>query len=144
MEYESIIDIKLHKCHKFKPRSILWSLTKAMVFSYFNHGSKRQHPMKNYNLFNYVILVGCVIYFGGDGQPSQHIHHEIASVLPFLQPSKFSWNQQNQSSIYPPQTSSYSNRISSDSLLFQRNQFFFNEVHWVFILVSINFWVDLS
>ena len=61
MESKSIIDIKLHQYHKFKPRNILWSLTKAMIFAYFNHGSKRYHPTKNYNLFNYVLLVGCVI-----------------------------------------------------------------------------------
>ena len=61
MESESIVDIKLNQYHQFKPRNILCSLTKAMIFSYFNHGRKIQHPMKNYKLFNYVLLVGCVI-----------------------------------------------------------------------------------
>ena len=61
MESESIVDIKLYQCNQFKPRNILWSLTKDMVFAYFNHGRKIQHPTKNYDLFNYVLLVGCVI-----------------------------------------------------------------------------------
>ena len=61
MESKSIIDIKLNQYHQFKPRNVLWSLTKAMIFAYFNHGSKRQYPTKNYELFNYVFLVGCVI-----------------------------------------------------------------------------------
>ena len=60
MEFESIVDIKIHQYHQFKPRNILWSLIKAMIFAYFNHGSKRHHPTKNYKLFNYVLLAGCV------------------------------------------------------------------------------------
>ena len=46
MDSKSIIDIKINQYHQFKPRNILWSLTKAMIFAYFNHGNKRQHPMK--------------------------------------------------------------------------------------------------
>lgn len=56
MESESIVDM----CHQFKPRNILWSLIKAMIFAYFNYGSKRQHPAKNYKIFNYVLLAGWV------------------------------------------------------------------------------------
>ena len=80
MEYESIIDIKLHQYHQFKPRNILWSLTKAMIFASFNHGSKRQHPTKNYKLFNYVLLVGCVIEILLGVMVNLHspLHHEIA------------------------------------------------------------------
>ena len=80
MESESIVDIKIHHYYQFKPRNILWSLTKDVSFAYFNHGRKIRHPTKNHKLFNYVLLVGCVIdiLLGVMVKLHSPLHHEIA------------------------------------------------------------------
>ena len=137
---KSIVDIKIHQYHQFKPKYILWSLTKAMIFAYFYHGSKRSHPTKNYNLFNYVLLVGCVIdvLFG----MMFNLHNIFIKKL--LQ-CCFCYNPQNfleTNTIRAPSILHKLPQIATkfpQTVRYFRELIFFNEAHWVFILVSINF-----